>query len=101
MNHTKQIKRADGTRYEINVTAYGYGLNSISYNISATMCANGKRKFIEFIDTDSYSFRALTMEEREKYRMRIYSLHISKEEIISACLECWEKLKPTSTNLKF
>jgi hypothetical protein len=94
MRHEKIIKRDDGSRVEIAINFWENSDKPV-YDVSLQVCDAGKRKFRR-IETDDYQYRALSMDDRKKYMLKIFLEYVSAEEIQQAKLELWYKLKPKS-----
>jgi len=95
MQHTTEIKRPDGTKYKIHVSMYcGTFDNEMKYSVSVWKTEPGKRKEIQVLSTDNYSYRKLNMQERERYTNDLYLQHITADELYAAKIAAWESLKP-------
>lgn len=97
MRHEKIIKRENGTQYQLSVslTVSHYIREGFRYNLSLMSRGKGKRKWVHPTYLNDHEYRALSMEDREEYRKDEITGHITKDEILEAKLELWEKLKPT------
>ena len=94
MNHEKIIKRKDGSRVKISVHFYMWGSTTFGYDTSVQICGKGKRKWQMFVDADDYKYRAMPMEDREVFKNQQELLAVTKEDILEAKTELWNKLKP-------
>lgn len=97
MKHEKIIKREDGSKVKISISFYSdsFRPESDKYRVAVQTCAKRKRTWINVTNSDDYSYRCLSMDERSKFAKEKQLEYVSKEEILSAKLELWEKLKPT------
>jgi len=88
--------RPDGTKYKIVVSSYkdGYNGGKMKYRYDVYKCLPGKRKFNSFIDDDSYQFRSLSMEDREKSKVQQYLKEVTAQEINNALRYEWEANMP-------
>ncbi len=93
MRHEKVIKREDGSRVKIDVD-FREDHSDVTYGINVLTSSKGKRKFRETVNSDDWDRRSLDMDKRPAHDMKIYLKHVTAEEIQSAKLELWEKLKP-------
>jgi len=93
--HEKILKRPDGTRVKIIVsfwdsrTGYRYDIEDVR------TCAKGKRTWVPVQDSNCYSYRRLSLDDRAKEKVKEELKVVTKEEVLQAKLELWEKLKPT------
>jgi hypothetical protein len=80
-------------RVEVYISNYASLLNA-SYRMSIRVCKKGKRTFIDPIDSDSYIFRALSMEARAlSIKNQIINM-LGRDVYNSALLDAWQSLKP-------
>jgi hypothetical protein len=97
MTHEKIIKRNSGTQYKIVVAFHvsSYGKEPAKYRVDAWTKEKGKRKWQDLDDTLSdWEFRKLDLIARDEHKCKNMLRFVSEEEIYSAKLELWEKLKP-------
>ena len=93
MHHEKIITRPNGDKIRIDVYLQ-IDMNSLFWRTIISICGKGKRKYNNPVDTDSYSFRRLSMPDREKNITEQQLKIVTAEELLSAKNELWEKLKP-------
>lgn len=95
MTHELILKRPDGSKVKIIVRFYELSRNDYRYMVDVLSCEKGKRTFVSVVNTDDYEYRAQSFPEgREEWAMRKYMEVATKEEILQAKLELWNKLKP-------
>jgi len=97
MKHEKNIKRDDGTRYNIIVRAYtkSYGNDPIVYSVNVLFKEKGKRKWKVLPDTlHDFQFRKLDLVDRGEHKYKNMLRFVSEDEIHSAKLELWDLMKP-------
>lgn len=95
MRHEKIIKRADGSRVKLIVSIKDDGYsNNFAYKVIAHTCEPKKRTWVMTYSSDNFSFRRLTMDERDEYVKNSILSVASKEEILEAKLELWQLIKP-------
>ncbi len=92
MQHETIFNRPDGSKIKA-IISFG---SSCVYDVSVWRLEKSKRKWVFAIDNDSYEHRSRSFPEgrRQHIQEQVQKL-LSKEEIFSAKLELWEKLKPT------
>lgn len=93
MKHEKIFKREGGNRVKI-VAEYIQGHRIKSYSFYVLTCEKRKRTWKGIVDSDCYSFRALSMSERAEYKKKKSLEVATKEEVNQTYLELWEKMKP-------
>ena len=93
MRHEKIITQPDGSKIKIEVSFY-LGNDRPCYRASIWKAEKGKRTFRVIIDTDSYTFRALSMEDRRASEQRQVIEIIGADNYNEALKECWQKLEP-------
>ena len=93
MYHEKIIQLENGNKIKINIS-FWLNNNTPVYSISLYICQKGKRKFIE-LKFEDYAYRALSMEEREKFRDKKYLEYLTPLQILEAKKELWQKLSPS------
>jgi hypothetical protein len=93
MRHDKLLKRDDGAHYKITVSFY-LSHNTPIWGVAVLRKEKGKRTWINIDESNSWQCRRLPMVEREKFTLEKILDHVTAEEILSAKLELWEKLKP-------
>lgn len=96
MIYDKIIKRDDGKRVKISINI-SLGLSEISYRSSVRLCGKGKRTWTDVTDSNCYSYRALSMDDRAKKDLENQLTVISESELLEAKLEAWQQLKPKVT----
>lgn len=95
MNHEKIFSRADGSRIKIIVSlSVEFMRDEIKWDYSVLACEPRKRTWRGVLSSDDYEYRKLPIKERGERIKREYLNFVTKEEIISAQTELWEKLKP-------
>ena len=93
----KILRRGDGSRVRLTVNLGEYyrdGYTRFGYTLSVVTCKKGKRTWCGVVDADSYTWRQLSMEEREQARIDASMNHITEDELHQAKLELWESIKP-------
>lgn len=88
------IVRQNKSKIKIIVTIFLDVTKGAVYNFMLAQLPVGKRKWI-YIRQDSYAWRALSIEDREKSDRSLYLQFVTEAEIKAAKFELWEKLKPT------
>lgn len=99
MQHEKVIVRPDKSKImlkvSINISSYGSDAG-VKWEWDIYYCAPGKRKYGSVYSTNDYEYRRQPFPEgRRKWAEAKMYEYISKEEVLEAKLELWEKLKPT------
>lgn len=94
MNHEKIFSRPDGSRVKIVVSVYTDIVSGVKWNYFVLICEPRKRTWRSVTDSDSYEYRALSMEDRRKKNESDYLKVATSDEILAAKTELWEKLKP-------
>lgn len=92
MKEVKEIRNGE-IEYQITVE-YTIDWNTERWNYSLLQRQKGKRKWTEAIDTDSYMFRKLSMEDRRKSELAQIIEKIGVEELQAARIDLWNKIKP-------
>lgn len=96
MRHEKIIKRKDGTRVSIDITgSVDFMRNDASWRFTIATCAKGKRTWVPVVDTQDYNFRRLSSGEKVQFKINESLKVVSRDEIETAMLECWEKMRPS------
>ncbi len=100
MLHEKILKRDDGSRVKILVDFCVVNFSDTGFKFFSDVrtCAKGKRTF-NVLNFDDYEYRALTIKERQEFYVQRQLEHVTKEELLQAKLELWEKMKPTEDNV--
>lgn len=93
-SHIKNIKLPDGRKVNIYVRI-SLSFLKPEYVVTVSVCDAGKRKFKPIDPSNNYSFRVLSLDDRQQYLMERYLEIVTAEQIHEAKLELWEKLKPT------
>lgn len=91
MVHEEIIKREDGTRYKI-VVSIGmtyYSHSKPYYSIELYTKGKNKRKWVNFTweIVNNYSYRKLSLEDRNKFLLEKYLEVVTKEEILNSKLK--------------
>ena len=97
MRHEKIIKHKDGTQYLITVDLLIdiYGEVDVEYRFGCRTRKAGKRNWMELPDEmGDYKFRSLSLDDRRKHTIDNILKFVSKQEILEAKLELWNKIKP-------
>lgn len=97
MKHEKIIRREDGSRVKIEVSIYldSYRRGEPVYSFETSKCEKGKRTWKYPHSENDYVWRALDIKGRNEYSKNKYLYLVSKEEVMEAYIELWEKIKPT------
>lgn len=95
MTHETILKRADGTKISIHVSLYVDNRNDCIWKVTVAICHPRKRSYSYVSKGDDYSWRRLSMEDREKATMAEYLKHVTAEEILAAKIDLWNAIKPT------
>lgn len=95
MRHEKILKRKDGTRVKIYISV-SLSFDGIVYRSDVRICEKGKRTWKPVTDSDSYSYRKLSMRDREIKDLENQLTMISGDELLEAKLEAWQRLKPAN-----
>jgi len=93
MNHEKLLKRSDGSKIKIRVRFWIRTIYPM-YDVEVLICEPRKRTFYNVYSSDDWSYRKLSMEEREKYVYEKQLEHVTEDEIMEAKMEMWNILKP-------
>lgn len=100
MKHEKIFKREDGSKVNIGIDFYPESFtNKFTYRVSVSTCEPKKRAFRYVNDTDDYTWRRLSSEERKTYEMKKNLEHVTKEEVQETAIELWQKMKPDFYNI--
>ncbi len=94
IKHEKILRRLDDTRIKIEVNFCEFN-NRYMYDVLVCTCQPNKRKWKTVQDFNDYGYRGLSIEDRDREQAYNESRVVTKEEILQAKLELWEKLKPT------
>lgn len=96
IKHEKIIKRPDGTQYKIDIYLMVDSFRGIvAYNEIVSYREKNKLKWADVPDTMAYyELRSLSLEDRALHASQNYLRFVTAEEILSAKLELWNKLKP-------
>lgn len=96
MRHDKIIKRPDGSKVNISIHFWMESFSTKkNYDVSISICEPKKRTFHYVNDTDNYTWRKLSHEEKNAYEHEINIKYATPEEIQLAKEELWQLLKPT------
>ena len=94
MTHETIIKREDGSRLQIYVTVHLDTIKGAVYEVLLYRCEKGKRTFVNVIDSDNYTWRKMSVEDKAIHKQETFAKYLSLEEIQTAKEELWQKLKP-------
>ena len=95
MRVEKIIKRDDGSRIKLDVSVGNYNFqNKFKYDIYVSVCKKGKRTFTGSYSSDSFSYRCLNHDDRQKYILESQLKLVSEKEIYDAQIELWQMLEP-------
>lgn len=97
MRHEKIFKREDGKQYQISIDCHlsEYSADKgMRYSATVWYRDKGKKKWLSLIDRDNYTWRKLSMKEREEDNFNKYLEHVTREEMQEVAIELWNKLKP-------
>jgi len=89
----KILRRDDGLRVKVISKLIQYS-NKAEYKQYVLVCQKRKRTWISPTDTNNYTYRRLSMEDREKRRVAEMKEFVSETELSCALVELWENLKP-------
>ena len=92
--HEKVFKNEDGSQIKVMVSLYEGSGQSMGYNFSVQQRARGKRLWRSLISVDSYHYRRLSLEDREKCKFDEYMRIVGADRIHETAHELWEKIKP-------
>jgi hypothetical protein len=92
-NHEKILIRDDKTKIKI-IVRFWERHSSAVYDTYISICPPRKRKYQSIQREGDYSWRSLSLEARKEYDLRQMLEFVSAEELHTAKLELWEKLKP-------
>lgn len=88
-------KREDGSKVKIIARCWMGGISDMmQYEIDVVRQPPGKRKFFDVVDTDDYSYRKLSLPDRQTERLRLQLQYVTREEMLEAKLKLWHMLKP-------
>lgn len=91
--HEKIFKRQDGLKVKVMVTLR-LDRGGIDWSVDAATCRPPKRTWTNVVDTNDYSYRKLSMEERRQFeRVKVFE-QCTDEEIREVKTELWMSLKP-------
>lgn len=94
MRHEKIFKNNNEGRLKIVCSVYLEFHRSVKWNVTIYICKKGKRTWKDIIDTDNYSFRALSIEDRQKF-IKQKNIEIAGiDRINETMLELWQMMKP-------
>lgn len=95
MRHEKILKRKDGSKVKIVVKySCDYIGRGPNWQVDVYQCEPRKRTWLQVVDRNKYSFRALSEEARVAEVMRVTLCHVTQEEVMGAMYEVWLQLKP-------
>lgn len=96
MNLEKIFKREDGKIVKLEVDIYVSSLNREAvYSVEVSFHKKRKRIFYNALASNDRSYQDIRSDEdRTEYKLKKQLEHVTAEEIMSAKLELWEKLKP-------
>lgn len=89
------LKQADGSTIKAIVNFHDNSYtNGHSYRVELWKADKGKRKFYRPYDEDSYTHRALSMEDRRKVVKQWVIDIVGEDDYNHLLIEAWNKLKP-------
>lgn len=95
MNHTKVLRREDGSQVQIHVELVTDWRGSPrTWRWFVLHREKGKRKWLSKHSTDNYEWRRLRGGERWKYERDIYLQQVSEEEVLETMRELIAQLEP-------
>lgn len=95
MEIEKIFKRPDGSKIKVSASLTSFGYNyDLKWRFNIWQQLPGKKKWLNPIDTDGYSYRRLSMQEREDFEEIEKLKFATPEEILEVQLELWELIKP-------
>lgn len=98
MQYEKIYKREDGQKIRLQISYWHSNYDPV-WTVKVSTCQKGKRSWIPTVDGNSYSYRKLSQEDRDKYVIEQALKHLSQAEIETAMVECWQSLKPCFNDL--
>lgn len=66
----------------------------VKWDYSVLACEPRKRTWRGVVNEDDYDYRKLSLDKRRERAKQEYLNYATKDEIIAAQTELWEKLKP-------
>jgi hypothetical protein len=95
MRHEIIYNQPDGSKLKATVTFHDSDYSDMAlYRVELEVCPKGKRTYTCPYDTDSYTFRALSMKNRNEYIKSQVIEILGRENYNDALNQTWEKLKP-------
>lgn len=92
MQHEEIIKRDNGSKVKIII--YLWLTPEDHYWVKVLILQNNKRKWQNISNKDDYEYRKLSTSDRRLYDVALYLQYVSKDEILHAKMNLWNKLKP-------
>lgn len=94
MTHETILKREDGTKISIHVSLWVDMRFGGIWKVTVAICPPRKRSYSYVSKSDDYSWRTLSLEDRETATMAEYLKHVTAEEILAAKIALWNAIKP-------
>jgi hypothetical protein len=91
--HEKIIKRDDGSKVQIIVSILE-DQGGLVYRERVKVCSKGKRTWVSPFDNGGHDYRKMSVAEQKAFSREQLLKFVSKEELMQAKLELWEKFKP-------
>jgi len=92
MYHEKIVVNENGDKIKIRVNFWLFA-DRPTYSFDLFICKKGKRKFFN-LSFDDYAYRALSLEDRQTYRMNKFKEYVTDDQIFEAKYELWQLLSP-------
>ena len=93
MQHEAIKKLDDGSSVKVSIKLI-VDMRDPLYRFSVKTKAKGKRTWIAVVDTDSYEYRKLSMEDRRVYENNKNIEVVGADFLNKVLLETWNKVKP-------
>lgn len=88
------FRRDDGSRVKVMVRFKSHTYTGAEYVSEVLTCKKGKRTWEEVFDGGDYSYRCLSLKDRQKSREESMLKAASVAEIIAVSNDLYNKLKP-------
>lgn len=92
----KIIKLEDGSKLKV-LASVQLRYDKITYRLDVYRCLPGKRSYSYIIDRESFSYRGLSMEQREGFRLKSCIEAIGEAQVQAIFDELWQSIKPDLT----
>jgi hypothetical protein len=95
MRSVKVFKRDDGSQVQITVNLVSdFNRAKFEYSWFAWSRGKGKKKWISPSNSDDYTWRRLSMEDRSRHNTNLYLQIATIEEVQITAEELWQSLRP-------